>query len=335
MYRFFKIYLQLMILPAILLAISFNPAFAAENFSLKPIRPPIFNRLTRLLEKAQRSHLLQHIDALLSLSGFYELATAVCRPAITIIPPIGTPCNEPTKNRSIKVLSANLLLFPTPFFFNQQQRIEEFTDCVRTLNPDIIFMQEVWDNHSLALLMAAMSDYHAIYSPGIGYNYSGLLTLSRFAPRNAEVRRFAPSLRHSLEEFIAQKSILIVELNAEGQPLYLLNTHLYSAAPYKSYRPNIEQFRRVTEITRTLPGRIILGGDINLRPEELEKMLPANLQRDDCNLPTAGYPRLSQKLDYIIAGNTSGHTRIAGKRVDPPRRFSDHNPIFSEISFTD
>jgi len=236
---------------------------------------------------------------------------------------------------TIKVLSANLLLFPAPFFFNQEMRIEEFAKCVRTLKPDIILLQEVWDNKSLAQLIAALPEYYSIYSPGIGYNYSGLLTLSRFAPETGRIRRYAMSLRHSLEELIAQKSMLHLELATGSRTLHLLNTHLYSAAPDKRYRPNLEQFSLLTKAVGNITGRVIVGGDMNLRPEEIETLLPANLQQENSNLPTAGYPDLKQKLDYIIAGNSSGKTVISGKRIDPLRRFSDHNPVFAEIIFGD
>ncbi len=335
MYRNNKNNFSVLLLLTILLFVSHNKASAAEPFSLSPIKPPIFNRGVRLLEKIQRSHLLQQIDALCRFARLYELAAAACSPEILIIPPVGDAGKIPAATSRIKVLSANLLLFPTPFFFNQEQRIDEFAKCVRELNPDIIFMQEVWDNTSLSLLIAALPDYYSIHSPGIGYNYSGLLTLSRFAPKRARIRRFSTSIRHSLEEFIAQKSILSVELAAGQHPLHLLNTHLYSAPPGRNYRPNVDQFKLLADIAKSVQGKTIVGGDMNLRPEELESLLPANLLRDNCHLPTAGYPHLSQKLDYIIAGSTSGLASVDGRRIDTPLRFSDHNPVFSEVSFHD
>jgi exonuclease III len=335
MYRFFKKYSVAELLLAGMLLISINSAYATESFTLRPVRMPLFNRLSRLLERAQRSCLLLRADALLAFAGIFELAAAAGSPKIVVLPPVGTNDGTEAAGASVKVLSANLLLFPFPFFFNQQERIDEFTKIVRELNPDIILIQEVWDNRSLGLLIAAFPDYYSIYSPGAGYNYSGLLTLSRFSPKTATVRRFATSLRHSLEEFIAQKAILQIELTTGEKPLHLINTHLYSAAPDRSYRPNLDQFRLLAEIAGKIAGRIIVGGDMNLRPEDITALMPANLQSEGCSLPTAGYPDLSQKLDYIMAGNTDGQTVISGRRVDPARRFSDHNPVFAEIEFHD
>ena len=324
-----------MSLLAVLLLISIAPASATDSFTLRPVSMPLFTRLSRLLERAQHSCLLQRADALLDFACIFELAAAAGSPKTVILPPVGANAEAKTAGATIRVLSANLLLFPFPFFFNQQERIDEFTQCVRELNPDIILIQEVWDNRSLALLIAALPDYYSIYSSGAGYNYSGLLTLSRFPPKTATIRRFAISLRHSLEEFIAQKAILQVELATGERSLHLINTHLYSAPPERSYRPNLNQFKLLTGISGKIAGRFIVGGDMNLRPEDITTLMPANLQSEGCNLPTAGYPNLSQKLDYIMAGNTSGQTVISGRRIDPVRRFSDHNPVFAEIEFRD
>jgi len=336
MYRFFKKFFSTAIILSCLQLICISETLAAESFSLRPVRPPSFKRLSRLLENAQRSPLINTIDTLMRLSGIYEIAAAAINPQMVILPPADRAVRTSSGAVGpIRVLSANLLLFPAPIVFDQEQRIAEFAKCVRSLDPDIIFTQEVWDNRSLGLLIAALPDYYSIYSPGIGYNYSGLLTLSRVAPETCRMRRFPTSLQHSLEEFMAQKSILQTTLKYDGQFLHLFNTHLYSAAPDKRYRPNLRQFKLLVDTVDNLSGRIIVGGDMNLVPADLQTLIPGSLRLEGCDLPTAGYPSLQRKLDYVMAGNRSGQTVISGRRVDPPRRFSDHNPVFAEIKFID
>ncbi|OGK07584.1 MAG: hypothetical protein A2W80_04805 [Candidatus Riflebacteria bacterium GWC2_50_8] len=311
-------------------------ANAAENFSLKPFKPPLMNRLSRLLGRAQRSRVLNRIDACMKVADIYELLAGTLSPTITVLPPVQNKKPGNRDSAEITALSANLILFPAPFFFNQQQRIAEFARCAHRLNPDFIFLQEVWDNNSLSMLIASFPDYYSAYMPGLGYNYSGLLILSRYPTKAVMARRFAVSLKHSIEELTAQKGWLLVESEVNGKTVHLLNTHLYSADPRSHYRPNLDQFSQVAATATNLPGRVIVGGDMNLRPEDVDARLPGNLLRDACNLPTAGYPTLSKKLDYILLKtDPTNKDLIKGQRVETPIRFSDHIPVFAEIIFCD
>ena len=336
MYTFIQKKLSFCFCLLVLLVTSrYNPAAAASGFSLKPIRPPGMRRFAQLLERAQRSLVLRRIDALINVTGFFNLIALASSPHVAVIPPVnGKPAARRSDTGAITTLSANLLLFPMPFFFNQAQRIDAFVTSARQLDPDIIFLQEVWDNSSMALLITAFPDYYSIYAPGIGYNYSGLLILSRFPVRKAVAGRFAVSLRHNAEELVAQKGYLLIETTICGQHFHLLNTHLYSAHPSRSFRPNLAQFSHIADIVSNLPGQVILGGDMNLLPADLAARLPAAIVRDSCNLPTAGYPKLSQKLDYILARPHVGkEVIISSRRIDAPLRFSDHNPVYAEITF--
>lgn len=337
MYRYFKN--NKINAPALLILLLLSAASAAscaESFSLKPFRPPLLNRLSRLLGRAQSSLVLSRVDAYMKVAYLYELLANTFSPTITVLPPVHNQHPGNHGSAAIKVLSANLILFPAPFFFNQQQRITEFAKCARRLDPDFIFLQEVWDNNSLGLLIAAFPDYYSAYMPGIGYNYSGLLILSRYPTKATMARRFAVSLKHSLDELTAQKGWLLVTSEIDGKPVYLLNTHLYSADPSVHYRPNLTQFSQVADLVKNLSGRGIVGGDMNLQPEEIDTRLPANLLRDGCSLPTAGYPTLTRKLDYILLKTDAGNKDlIKGHRVDTSMRFSDHSPVFAEITFCD
>lgn len=337
MYRYFKN--NKINAPALLILLLLSTTSAANcagSFALKPFRPPLLNRLSRLLGRAQRTRVLSRVDAYMKVADIYELLASTFSPAITLLPPVDNKKPGKRDSATIKALSANLILFPAPFFFNQQQRIAEFARCARRLDPDFIFLQEVWDNNSLSMLIAAFPDYYSAYMPGLGYNYSGLLILSRYPTKATMARRFAVSLKHSLDELTAQKGWLLVTSEIAGKTVHLLNTHLYSSNPAAQYRPNLTQFSQITDLAKNLPGRVIVGGDMNLRPQDVDARLPANLLRDGCNLPTAGYPTLTKKLDYILLKTDAGNKDlIKGHRVDTPIRFSDHSPVFAEITFCD
>lgn len=334
MYRFIYIFFICMLLFSYSADEKGNTVFATKSPIERPVKPFLFKRWADILKKKQQSPLLQQADKLLNKTGIYELVATAIKPRTLVIAPAKKFIDNYRAKSVIRVLSANLLLFPQPFLTDQQVRIKRFISCARSLRPDIIFLQEVWDNISLAQIIAAFPDYYSLHAPAIAYNPSGLLILSKLPLSEGKALRYPISIRYSLEEMIAQKGMLCGVAQFFGEPLHLMNTHLYSASPQMAYRPNLTQFKRLTGVAGGLNGHLLLGGDLNLRPTEIEPLLPANLSYEGCQLPTAGYPVLTQKLDYVIAGTDKDRPlQLHGKRIDPQPRFSDHNPVFAEISF--
>lgn len=324
--------------PVICLAlISLLTAAAAVQAApavLRMKRPGVLKFLNRILPQALRSPLMISIDKMTGMTHLLNLFITAGQPAVMVIE---SSRQSPTASRPggpIRVITANLLLFPAPFFFNQYERIDEFARMARSINPEIIFLQEVWDNNCLDRLLSLFPDYHATVMPSLFYNPSGLLTLSRFRIEQAGSMIFPLSLRHNIEELLARKGVLISRANFNGHQLFLLNTHLYSSPLASSFRPNPDQFRSMVSLINSLPGHVVTGGDMNLLPEELEALLKGNIVRDDCNLPTAGAERRSKKLDYILGkGDTGNRAEVRASRIEWPQLFSDHSAVFGEVRF--
>ena len=319
----------------LLLAFCGNPGEVAGrvSFSLKPDLPKIFYQGRRTVDNFRHSGYPWLIDMLTGLTPVFNLIFTAGTPETVILPAIGV--NQPAGRGDLRLtaLTANLMLFPPPFYTDQHEKIEEFARLVRSLNPDIIFLQEIWDNHSLYELIRKFADYHAVLMPSPLFNHAGLLTLSRFKPERSLAWSYPLTLHHNFEELIARKGLLLAEINFAGEKIALLNTHLYSAGLGVPFKPSFGQFAILQRHIELLAELTVVGGDLNLQPQELEPLLKDGMQRDDCNLPTAGGPsRRSKKLDYILAkGNKVFSLQILGSRTEWPVFFSDHSPFFAEI----
>ena len=158
-----------------------------------------------------------------------EKGRSIWRPSRRAIPASGRAAPQ-TKPGRLRILTANTLLFPWPFYSDQAERIAEFAKLARSVSPDIIFLQEVWDNNSLRLLLARFPDYHAVIAPNPLFNLGGLMIFSRIAPVRATAESFPLTLNHNPEELIARKGILWAEISCSGRQIWLATTHLYSSA---------------------------------------------------------------------------------------------------------
>lgn len=317
---------------SILMLISIQNAYAS-NLSLRPIKLPILERLSILLKHFQSQKWLQFIDRILVKSSAYQLVAYTLKSNAHIIK--GTNCSEDIGNKDeFRVLTANMLLLPVPFFFNQTERIADFVNLVKIQNPDFIFLQEVWDKECVAKIIALLPDHNAVFKNSLCYNHSGLVILSKFPVRRAKAISYPLSLTYNLEEFIAQKGILVAQIELKNQIVNLVNTHLYSVPAYFSNRPNLAQMRHLINVISGLEKPVILGGDMNMMPEYVDKFLPEWLIRGNCSQNTAGLPALSQKLDYImIAPTHAGNVEIEAFAIKNYQRFSDHIPVFAKIKF--
>ncbi|MDD3148545.1 MAG: endonuclease/exonuclease/phosphatase family protein, partial [Candidatus Riflebacteria bacterium] len=302
-----------------------------NSFALKPDFPSALRELRQTFRALANSSLPLTLDYITGLSylcnAFY---TAGCPPTMVVSANDKKACTGRDSSK-IKILTANTLFFPPPFFFDQREKADELVKLIRSYDPDIIFLQEVWDNNSLIYLIRKMPDYHAVLMPSPLFNRSGLLTLSRNMPECVSAELYPLTIRHNFEELLARKGLLTARITFAGQPIWLVNTHLYSAPPGAAFRFAFGQFKQMQKRILSCPGNVIAGGDLNLMPSELEPLLDGII-RDNCNLPTAGFPQRKKKLDYLLAksyGNTA--LELTGRRSEWPVFFSDHSPVYAEI----
>lgn len=319
----------------LLLASMVAPAVAASRkYSLKPNLPLAFFASRSAIECFRDSGLPEVIDLIAGVTPLFNLIFTAGTPVTTVIPAKGVIRPAGHNELRLTALTANLLLFPAPFFFDQQEKIDEFTRLARSLNPDIIFLQEVWDNTSLQYLVNRFADYHAVLMPSPLFNHSGLLIFTRFLPESTTAEIFPLSMKHNPEELIARKGLLMARISFAGANVWLVDTHLYSAGLGASFKASFSQFNLMTNRISALAEPVVIGGDLNMIPQELVPLLADGIVRDDCNLPTAGGTRRSKKLDYVLArGSEQYAVQVLGSRAEWPVFFSDHSPVFAEIRF--
>ncbi len=307
---------------------------AQGDYPGKPERPLILESFRSLIISADKAGLPSLLESLTGFTHLINLLHTAGKPETMIIPASGRAAPQ-TKPGRLRILTANTLLFPWPFYSDQAERISEFAKLARSVSPDIIFLQEVWDNNSLRLLLARFPDYHAVIAPNPLFNLGGLMIFSRIAPVRATAESFPLTLNHNPEELIARKGILWAEISCSGRQIWLATTHLYSSAAKARFRPNTWQFRHLLQRMQAAPDLVIVGGDMNLEPAELESYLPERIMRDDCNLPTAGR-KIQKKLDYVLAADQQDPSaiRIPGSRVEWEKRFSDHHAVLAEVIFS-
>lgn len=307
---------------------------AQGDYPGKPERPLVLEYFRTLIIGASQSGLAGLLDSLTGFTHLINLLHTAGKPETMIITASG-PVTPSAKPGHLRILTANTLLFPWPFYSDQAERIEEFAKLARSVSPDIIFLQEVWDNNSLRLLLAQFPDYHAVLMPNPLFNLGGLMIFSRIAPVRATAESFPLTLHHNPEELIARKGILWAEINCSGRQVWLATTHLYSSPGKAHFRPNPGQFRHLLQRMQAAPDLVIAGGDMNLEPEELESYLPEHILRDDCNLPTAGR-KVQKKLDYVLAADQQAPAaiKVLGSRVEWVKRFSDHHAVLAEVIFS-
>ncbi len=307
---------------------------AAGDYPDKPERPALLEYFRACIIDAGQTGLPWLIETITGFTHLVNLLHTAGKPSTMIIAASHQASSQSQPDR-LRILTANTLLFPWPFYSDQAERIAEFEKLARSVSPDIIFLQEVWDNHSLKLLLNSFSDYHAVIMPNPLFNLGGLMIFSRLAPVRASAESFPLTLHHNPEELIARKGILWAEISFSNRQVWLATTHLYSAPGNAAFRPNPEQFRHLLKRMQAAPELVIAGGDMNLEPEELESHLPVNILRDDCNLPTAGR-KLQRKLDYVLAADKTDPAgiKVTGSRVEWKKRFSDHHAVLAEVIFS-
>lgn len=244
-------------------------------------------------------------------------------------------CEGRKQQQELKVVTANLLLFPPPLADGQEKQIEDFANAIRSFDPDVILLQEVWDNNSIILLADIFAGYNMVFSPASIYNRSGLVTFSRHEIVSAEFIMFPMQIHHNAEELLAQKGFLLTRLKAGTGEMMVINTHLYSAPIEKAYRPNPRQFLFLQKAAMN-SGKIplLVGGDLNLKPDEMRRNLLLKLVPDNCQLPTAGLPERTQKLDHILFWAPAGlNYKFSAGRAPDAVKFSDHAAIMGTLKF--
>ncbi len=243
------------------------------------------------------------------------------------------PSRFTSKTFNLRVLTANLFLLPSSFASDHEARLDEFTRIVHGRNPDLIILQEVWLESCLTELRRRLPEYEAFApEPRVG-NPTGLALFSRLACTDAQYRFYPARLDFNMDEKLARKGFLAVGFSLGQKPFWVVTTHLYAHAGDLELSFTKAQFQTVKDFCATLPGAVILGGDMNMEPPVLFPQLGGVFSVEPEGSRTAVRGAPGRRIDYVMT--RSSHDWELSARSEPVTDpvVSDHFPVFAEVTF--
>jgi len=219
--------------------------------------------------------------------------------------------------------------------------------------PDFVLLQEAWFPSKAALLIAAFKPLYEVVDVPRGWfpgRKSGLLTFIRRdsgwrLQRHSfhQYQAAAESWRFWEGDGIACKGFQRMELERDGSPLVLVNTHLQ--AEYGSLRYVEIRKRQLTQLNHQLSDipdavPIVSAGDFNTRHseplyEELKRTwidLTVGLRATCRGGTTVAEPHASEWIDYVLTRRTPSWQavderceQIISRAPDVP--YSDHQGL--------
>lgn len=241
---------------------------------------------------------------------------------------------------NLSIFSLNCWIFPKPISSDITERLFGIVKFIRTNDPDIVTLQEIWSNRALRQLKRHLPQYYFVCAQTLFYNQSGLVTLLKIPPVNSQLRFFKPSTTYNVTELFLHKGYLLTTIQVQNRTLTVINTHLYASFSKKSKMIAQEQLQ---EITKNAPKEnSFLCGDLNLEEEAVEKICNTTFfrlcnsqhTRDNTNPYcykrfNALMPNMSSKIDYILYSNPNP-AEVTMRLIKSPL-VSDHYPLFASL----
>jgi len=236
-----------------------------------------------------------YITAGFSCGGIGALEVPLSPPQACVALPVpDAPSEVGGEGTTFSVLQGNLwmlpvrrLLVPYDFSTDREVRLERFIEAVRSCEPEVILLQEIFERSVVSKLEAHLPGYTVLTSGASDltgtFNASGLVTLTRLPVRNLRYREFSalpPGSRPY--ELMARKGVLAADVEVDGVTTTILNVHLYgSSFPESAVRTRLDQLAEVLAFVRGLEAsdrRVLVGGDFNIARDDLASTLPEGWQ---------------------------------------------------------
>lgn len=241
---------------------------------------------------------------------------------------------------NIKIISYNICALPFYFnlYGNPHKRITKIINFIKNQNPEIVCLQEVFDEEIRKIIIKQLSKIYHIYlkSRTSKYKYNNGLVICSIYPITS--KRCIQFKNVCGEDRLAEKGILYckIRINISGFPkeVTLVNTHLNANALFSfrilCVKTRKKQLSQLNKILSNIKTDIILCGDFNLdfyknkvnnfiNPIKLKKFM---IKSD--NIIT--YPSAKSQYDYIFY-MTNVKRNISYKYKTYKNKFSDHFPL--------
>ncbi|MCA9571032.1 MAG: endonuclease/exonuclease/phosphatase family protein [Myxococcales bacterium] len=231
-------------------------------------------------------------------------------------------CDTP---RRVRVVTLNAWGLPAPIAKDRKLRLPRIERWLEKRDADISGLQEVWRGA------------RPLLSDGVVWSASpadtGLAVSSRHPVTHLVQHTFASGRGF---DRIKSKGVLEVELEVQGEPLWVAVTHLQSGPGERNARVRAAQVDELLELVE--PGRpTVLLGDFNFYTGELTDALSHQRLVDAgfvdvaaaAGVRTATYPGGEHRFDRIYARSRCTHTVDA--EVIEDSGLSDHHAVEVEL----
>ncbi len=226
----------------------------------------------------------------------------------------------------LRYLSLNML-HEFPRFTHLESRLTLIADEIERLDADIVCLQEVpWTTRtgSAARWLAERTGMNYAYLRANGDRYTilfeeGEAILSRYPLREPTLAELAPRAQ-AFEHRVALAATAVTPWG----DVRVICTHLTNGAEMVNHA----QFRSLSALAASAPPPVIVSGDLNARPHELDlaslgwvdAYRAAHPDEDGCTCCadslTAGPDEpLEQRIDYVFLWPGPGAARVASTRV--------------------
>ena len=234
----------------------------------------------------------------------------------------------------LKIFNLNTWLLPYPFSKHRKSRFKELVLTIKSLDPDIITLQEVVQKKHLKQLR--LPGYFTSSPRFKLANKSGLVTLSKMRPSKTNFISFKKPRKIALAQKIAKRGVLITEF----KEFVMYNTQLYPEGwNLEATNKEFNHLKKIVDRTKIC----FVSGDLNLKLKDFEDVNKGffSFVEDTDNT----FSRLNQyvvkwwdrnvttnkKLDYILVKNPTNKRILFKSMAVKKPVISDHYGIFSEI----
>lgn len=247
---------------------------------------------------------------------------------------------------TIKVLSANLWLLPTPASLDNSKRLDDFIELALELDPEVINLQEVWLNQYVNRIKSRLHKYNLITPRSLLYHKSGLITLIKQKPIKTEFHKFDIKKDFKAVERILGKGFLRTQFAFKGNLVTVINTHIYQTENQEKLNLQLNQLKQIIKRAKK-HNPTIIAGDLNMIPNtysnlikdfQTESILPKSYSETNSYAHKAVNVLMNNGgiynsfPDRIIAHIKSQKAQVNITALTTPI-VSDHYPLLAQISF--
>jgi endonuclease/exonuclease/phosphatase family metal-dependent hydrolase len=229
---------------------------------------------------------------------------------------------------------------------NMEARISALPDAIAKLDPDIVLLQELWEETEGNRLRQGLERRGYRYSSHLAhtaFGMTGLFTASKLPLENVGFLPFASGrIGHSIWhlEWIASKGVGRFLVHTSLGAIEVQNTHLqaqYDTDLYAAER--LSQVGEIVSMHQEWAHPLVLGGDFNTGSEELPRkaLLALDALRDTTPSPRPDtiFVRNGQTISVRVLATREAMTEPVKLENGVTTELSDHPAVVVDLELSD